>query len=105
MERKDAIDVVKSNMPDYGFPKLREALETLIPELRESEDENTRRCIGDAVRKYGAEFATGAITKEKMLAWLERQGENIPSEETILGVWDLGNIWKEITNGADGAWV
>ena len=48
------------------------------PELKESEDENIKRCIGDVVRKYGMEFATGTITKEKMLAWLEKQGEQKP---------------------------
>ena len=50
-------------------------IETLFPELAESEDEKIKRCISDAVRKYGVEFATGTITKEKMLAWLEKQCE------------------------------
>lgn len=51
-----------------------EKIEDIFAELKESEDENIKRCIGDVVRKYGAEFATGAITKEKMLAWFEKQG-------------------------------
>ena len=43
--------------------------------LKESEDERVKRCISDVVRKYGSEFTTGTVTKEKMLAWLEKQGE------------------------------
>lgn len=36
-------------------------------------------------------------------SWLEKQGEhsiyNVPSREVILAIWDLGNEWKELTNG------
>ena len=53
--------------------------EEMFPELKESEDERIKRCVSDAVRKYGVEFATGTITKEKMIAWLEKQGEQKPT--------------------------
>jgi hypothetical protein len=33
------------------------------------------------------------------MAWLEKQGKNIPSRNMILAVWELGNEWKELTNG------
>ena len=40
----------------------------------------------------------------EMISWLEKQGEqkssNIPSRETILAIWELGNDWKELTNGS-----
>ena len=37
---------------------------------------------------------------KRSLAWLEKQGEQyVPSKEMILNVWELGNIWKEITKG------
>ena len=49
--------------------------ENIFPELIESEDEKIKRCIGDVVRKYGSEFTTGTVTKEKMFAWLEKQGQ------------------------------
>lgn len=52
MERKEAIEVIKKNWPDSSFTMLREALETLVPELKESEDERIRKCIGDVVREY-----------------------------------------------------
>lgn len=38
---------------------------------------------------------------------LEKQGErsiyNVPSREVILAIWDLGNEWKELTNGCISA--
>ena len=57
------------------FTEAQKAAEFIFPELAESEDEKIRRCISDVVRKYGVEFATDTITKEKMLAWLEKQDE------------------------------
>ena len=48
-------------------------IEHIFPELKESEDEKIKRCISDVVRKYGMEFTTGTVTKEKMLTWLEKQ--------------------------------
>lgn len=72
--------------------------------LEQSEDKKMRRCISDVVRKYGAEFTSGTVTKETMLAWLEKQGKHkpaidVPSKELIFAIWDLGNWWKEITKG------
>lgn len=41
--------------------------------------------------------------KEKWLTWFENQDKhsiyNVPSREVILAIWDLGNEWKELTNG------
>lgn len=103
MERKEAIEIVRKNFPN-GRIQLSEALETLIPELRESDDESIRKWIIDDIRYNmheeplnNTEYKRKA---EKAISWLERLGENIPSKETVLNVWDLGNIWKEITGGA-----
>lgn len=77
MERKEAIEVIKKNWPDSGFTMLREALETLIPELAESEDESIRKDIVAAVETYG-DFTQGR--KEEIYAWLEKQSEQKPAE-------------------------
>lgn len=58
-----------------------EVLERAFPQLKENEDERIKRCISDVVRKYGREFTTGTVTKEKMLAWLEKQGERKPVDK------------------------
>ena len=70
-------------------------LEEVFPELQESEDERIRGAIIDHLKDYNlTEWA----------AWLEKQGEqnpiiNVPTREVILAIWDLGNEWKELTDG------
>jgi hypothetical protein len=75
MERKDAIEVIKKNWPDSSFTMLREALETLIPELKESEDEKIRKALIDGFKDYKGwdeEWFDG-ITVREAIAWLEKQ--------------------------------
>ena len=88
MERKEAIDVIKNNWPDSSFTMLREALETLIPELKESEDERIRKELIENVRELSKMYDTLQTEKEyskvqSWIAWLEKQGEQNPvwSEE------------------------
>lgn len=75
MEREEAIDIVKDTITyNIKSPRVREALEILIPEL-ENNDENLRKTLiklftEDPGQQYGG------YTKEKILAWLEKQGEN-----------------------------
>ena len=46
MDRKKAIETVRLYWPiDEGGPDLREAIETLVPELKESEDERMKKFI------------------------------------------------------------
>lgn len=84
-------------------------MEEIFPELAESEDEKIRKGIISLI-EFGLEnksaIAPGYnITKEEALAWLEKQGEckdtfPIPTRETILSIWELGNDWKDITHGS-----
>ena len=94
---KELYDFYKDN------PAQAQKFVDIFPELAESEDERIKRCISDAVRKYGVEFATGTITKEKMLVWLEKQGKQKPVEEyNIIGIGSkkaqgkLGEMIKKI---------
>ena len=78
-----------------------------FPELKEeSEDEKVRKALIEMVRdRTGDElWVDYNVHKEEVLAWLEKQGEqkpilNVPTREVILAIWDLGNEWKELTNG------
>lgn len=85
--------------------RLRRQLKRIFPELQESEDEKIRKEL-IAIYSVGAKVnaKTGDIPDKDIVAWLEKQGEqkssNIPSRETILAVWELGNDWKELTNGS-----
>ena len=84
-------------------------LEDFFPELKESEDERIRKEIIETIKwiKEGR-FPTAVQIKKSnsWLAWLEKQREQntivneSPSKEIILAVWELGNIWKELTKGS-----
>ena len=80
MTREEAINVVKNNWPDSSYTRLREALETLIPELKESEDERIRKAIRYAIGQsthFDGTLING-VSSEEALAWLEKQGEKKP---------------------------
>lgn len=75
------------------------ACERIFPELKESEDERIRKELIDFVKSRLAGFPECG----RFIAWLEKQSKysilNVPSREVILAIWDLGNEWKELTNG------
>lgn len=73
MERKEAIEVVKKNWPDSSFTMLREALETLIPELAESEGEKIRKELIDYFSSTHATDTFRGISWDRVVAWLEKQ--------------------------------
>ena len=82
-------------------PDQRYVLESLFPELAESEDEKIRKAL---IRFHKSTIDVDGIKGEDIIAWLEKQGEqksilNVPLREVILSIWDLGNEWKELTNG------
>ena len=53
----------------------RENLEYIFPELRESEDEKIRKVIRGWICTQPTSFFDNGISKEEILAWLEKQGE------------------------------
>ena len=90
MERKDAIEVIKKNWPDSSFTMLREALETLIPELKESDDEGIRNEIIAFVEQAIHRGGGTPIPEEqeaKWIAWLEKQGkQKLVEKYNITGI-------------------
>lgn len=73
MEREEAIKIVKSHYP-ANKQMLNEALEFLIPELKESDDERIRKDIMILVKDWWDRVNKDDIsTKEQMIAWLEKQ--------------------------------
>lgn len=75
MERKEAIEIIKKNWPDSSFTMLREALETLIPELTESEDEKIRKRLLEYFKSFTSETFFNGVPTNDAIAWLEKQGE------------------------------
>lgn len=68
MTKEEAIKKIKTW--DFLDNDEKEVLETLIPELRESEDERIRKEIISALK-----YANHEGVYNKHLAWLEKQGE------------------------------
>lgn len=76
MEREEAINLIKQVLPCLNIDeKIREGFVTLIPELKESEDERVRKALIDGVRQIRCK---NDITQEQMLAYLEKQKEQKP---------------------------
>ena len=67
-------------------------LETLFPELKESEGEKTRKRIIALVNAHGQ-----GMYKEDMLSWLEKQGKTVLSEETDDDAW-INDIISKVEN-------
>ena len=72
MDRREAIEIIRKNWPE-GRHRLSEALEFLIPELAESEDEKIRKAIIYTLRDYKGFLSMSGISKEEMIAYLEKQ--------------------------------
>ena len=83
MKREEALNLVKQVLPCLNIDeKIREGFETLIPELRESDDERIRKGLIEVVSDIagGWPFEEHRITKKEALAYLERQKEQKPAE-------------------------
>lgn len=75
MERTEAIKIIKT--ATVYTPEEMEALETLIPELRESEDEKMMRVIGLALTDVPEErFTSLGTTLKDCLTWIEQQNHD-----------------------------
>lgn len=78
MTKEEAIKVIKDNWPE-GRVLLKLALEFLIPELKESEDERIRKSIIDLVEKQMPK----SENKKWMISWLEKQSEKVNAIENF----------------------
>lgn len=78
MEREEAIKIIEANC-SCSDSKLREACAMFIPELRESEDERIRKYLIEELKASKSvgelKFSIPAHTKEKCIAYLEKQKE------------------------------
>lgn len=70
MTREEAIHEIKQW--DFINNDEMEALRTLIPELRESEDERIRKALVWHL-KAGEDFVSNGVTKEECITYLEKQ--------------------------------
>ena len=78
MEKEEALEIVRKLYNNSLFLKKdKEAMVTLIPELAENEGERIRKSIIAIINNYVDNSNT---FKPKMIAWLEKQGEQKPIE-------------------------
>ena len=84
MTREEAINLVKQVLPCLNIDeKIREGFETLIPELKESEDERMLREIKRYLKEQGDKptgLPNGTVAVSDMIAWLEKNKEQKPAE-------------------------
>ena len=72
MEKETAMEILRK-LHDSSLFAERTALETLIPELKESEDEKIRKAL---IRFHKSTIDVDGIKGDDIIAWLEKQGES-----------------------------
>jgi len=90
MEKKEAMKILKEFHDNSALFSIRTALDTVIPELKESEDEKIRKAIHiylDWLDGRNKDYQPkGDYTIRDMIAWLENQGNQShwkPTEEQL----------------------
>lgn len=92
-----AIEKIKYVMERGVSPVLnKKDLQDIFPELAESEEERIRNVIRGWIYTRPASFFDDGISKEEMLAWLEKQADK-PKKVSIWKHWKDG-----IAGGAEG---
>lgn len=75
MEKKEAMKILKDFRNKSALFSVRTALDTVFPELAESEDEKIRNAIIATIHLYYGEPLEDEA--KEMIAWLEKQGNNV----------------------------
>ena len=95
MEREEAINLVKQVLPCLNIDeKIREGFETLIPELKENEDERIRMALIKLMTVAGENYVRSAtgFEKEQLIAYLERQQEQKPILDFKASNWYVSKV-------------
>jgi len=81
MDRKEAIEIVRKNYPHVGISdsEFESALRELVPELKESEDERTRKDLIAFICQFAPEHL-----KTEYVAYLERQKEHFRDDTKMV---------------------
>jgi hypothetical protein len=118
MEKKEAMKILKDFYDKSALFSIRTALDTVIPELKESEDWNIRKELIEYIKDQQSSFISAPDCRDKYeeeennkynswIAWLEKQGEKGTKgndREIPFDTWSeeddehLGRILKELEN-------
>ena len=92
MSREEAIDIIRKNIPHLGIgaTEMTDALNELIPELRESEDERIRKFLLD----YAIEMIAGLESDISLSTYDGIKGHD-PDAEAELNQWQKARAYLE----------
>jgi len=103
MDKEEAMKILKDFHDKSALFSVRTALDTIIPELRESEDERIRKHLISLVKNWDkdgivSKYTSNANDIKQILAWLENQGEQKPTDKVEPkfheGEWIISNDKK-----------
>lgn len=81
----EAIKAAKSLCKITTSLPMKEYMESIFPELKENEDERIKKWLIALIKsnEYGSISSAGKMPcpKQKVLAWLEKQGEQKPADK------------------------
>ena len=98
MDKQEAIKILKEFHDTSALFSVRTALETVFPELKESEDERIRKGL---IRFHKSTIDVDGIKGEDIIAWLEKQEgcEHIKKEWTTSDAVTLKELIDFLENG------
>lgn len=97
MEKKEAMKILKDFHDKSALFSVRTALDTIIPELRESEDERIRKELIKGFKESGWTHFSDGLTIDDAIAWLEKQKEPELSEDLGEYITELSKQFPEVS--------
>ncbi len=104
----EALEKAKMMIVDGGYDAFNNPFVKLFPELKESEDEKIRKAIVNVIEngftlREDCHYFFDDFTKEQMLSWLEKQGEQKPMSQDYDEAFDefMSHIPEKDPNGGD----
>ena len=82
MTREEAISKIKAW--DFLDNDEKEALETLIPELKESEDERIKKALIQFFQRFPYDRLNENLKPKEVITWLEKQRKREPTDMDVL---------------------
>lgn len=94
MNKEEALNILR-DLHEESLFSVRTALETIVPELKESEDEKIRKDIRQCI-KLCSFVPSNGTTKDEMFAWLKKQvSPDMVADAYLRGCNDTEKKWLE----------
>ena len=98
-EHKKLVSKIKKAYLYAQTNSTKAVLEDILPELKEGKDEKIRKAIYGWIYSRPSQFFDGGFSKEEMLAWLEKKGEqkltNSYCQEHCKGFQETGKCFAD----------